>query len=249
MELTVLGTCGAYPGPGRAASGYLVRHQGYTVAVDLGTGVLANLQTHIDHHRVDALVLSHEHLDHWLDLYPLFMARYFHPEPLSPLPVIAPGGVFDLAWKIESPEDMEDWDRLFDVRRIEPGDDFELGPFHVKTRDMRHWVQTAGFRFEANGTALAYSADTGPTDELTALAEGVDLLLSEASWLEGQGSAPMHLTAREAGEHASKAGVDRLLLSHFWPTNEREAYREQAAEAFDGDMVLAEEGLVVEVGQ
>jgi len=75
------------------------------------------------------------------------------------------------------------------------------------------------------------------------------VLIAEASWLNGQdeGREPYHLTARQAGIHAAKANVGRLLLAHFWPTNDREVSRAQAAEVFDGPLILAEEGLVVKV--
>ncbi|MBN2622032.1 MAG: MBL fold metallo-hydrolase, partial [Acidimicrobiales bacterium] len=68
LTVTVLGSSGTYAGPGEACSGYLVRSPGATVVVDLGSGTLANLQHHVELGAVDAVVLTHEHPDHWLDL-------------------------------------------------------------------------------------------------------------------------------------------------------------------------------------
>jgi ribonuclease BN (tRNA processing enzyme) len=248
VELTVLGTSGAYPAPGGAASGYLVRHDGFNLVLDFGTGALSNLQRHVSLTEIGALVISHEHPDHCLDLYPLWLALFFHPENPPPIPLVSPAGVFDRVARLHRGEDeARDMRERFDVREVEPGASVELGPFRIQTRPMRHLVTTIGVRVEADGASLAYTGDTGPTEEVEHLARDADVLLAENSWLDGQGTGPFHLTAREAGTHAARAEVRRLVLSHFWPTNEREPSRQQAGEAFDRDVVLAEEGMALEV--
>jgi ribonuclease BN (tRNA processing enzyme) len=95
---------------------------------------------------------------------------------------------------------------------------------------------------------VTYSADTGPTEELVRLAAGTDLLIAEASWQEdGIPRPPIHLTAREAGEAAAEAGSGRLLLTHLRPYLDRDRSRQEAAGAFAGQVLVAEEGLTVEV--
>ena len=85
---------------------------------------------------------------------------------------------------------------------------------------MNHPVETFGFRLEHGGRVIAYSADTGPTDRLVSLAAGADVLLCEASFTEGPGlPADLHLTARQAGEHAARAEVGQLVLTHLMPWN------------------------------
>ena len=247
MELTVLGTCGAYPGRGRMASGYLLQHDGFNLVMDLGNGTLSNLQQLIDYERIDAVMVSHSHPDHCVDLYALFIARLFHPEPLPPLKLVSAPGVFD---RISSLGDEDENLREgFDVTEPELGGSFELGPFRIRTRPMSHWVPVMGTRIEVDGRSLAYSGDTGPTPELEALARDADMLITENSWLAGQevGRDPFHLTSRQAGEHAARAGVGHLVLSHFWPTNPREPSREQAGEAFEGTLTLAEDRMALEV--
>jgi ribonuclease BN (tRNA processing enzyme) len=249
VELIVLGSSGAWPGPGQAASGYLLREEGYNVVLDLGTGALSNLQRHLPHHEIDAIVLSHEHLDHTLDLYPLFYARFFHPEPLPPLPVVTPPGLFDRINKLEDNNGVRDMLASFEMREVEPGDGFELGPFRLQTRLLPHWVPNIGMRIESGGTLLCYTGDTGPSEEIVAVARDAHLLVTEASWLDGPDDRPpYHLTAKQSGEHAARAGAQRLLLSHFWPGNDRDLSRSEAAEQFDGEILLAEEGSKVEVG-
>jgi ribonuclease BN (tRNA processing enzyme) len=213
--------------------------------LDAGTGTLANLQHHIGLDDVGAVAVSHRHFDHFLDLYPFFLARWLRrdPTPLPKLPLFAPPGMFEHALQLE-----DGLGEIFDVRAVEPGDDFQAGPLRVQTAPMRHPVRTLGMRIEANGAVLAYSADTGPTDELVRIAKGSNVLLCEATFLDpGEGSPDVHLSAGEAGEHAARAGAGRLVLTHIWPTNDRSAVEEQARSTFGGPVLLAREGLKIEL--
>lgn len=240
MRITVLGSHGTWPRAGGAASGYLLSEGGFQVWLDAGTGTLARLQEHVDPFEVDAVIVSHRHFDHFLDLYPYFFARWSEGRPR--LPLYAPPGMFEHAMKIE-----ESLGLAFEPRDIPPGTSFEVGPFRVESAPMRHPVPTLGMRFSSNGTAFAYSADTGPSDELVRLARDADLLLSEATFLGPENPAPdYHLTASEAGEHAARARVGRAVLTHIRPLNDRDAVREEASRPFDGDLAVAEEGMVVE---
>jgi ribonuclease BN (tRNA processing enzyme) len=229
--------------------GLLLEDQGFSVALDLGTGTLSNLQRSVPHERLGALLITHQHLDHCLDLPALVLAREFHEGPLDPLPLYAPPGVFERISALEDREGVEEMRQVLDVRAIAPGEGFEVGPFRVSTRLLPHMVPNAGFRLEMDGRALAYTGDTGPSAEVEELARGADLLVAECSWLKPvEELGPFHLTAAQAGGHAARAGVASLMLTHFWPGMDRDAAREQAASAFDGEILLADEGVVIEVG-
>jgi ribonuclease BN (tRNA processing enzyme) len=244
MQLTVLGSGGGWPRPGRAASGYLLRHDGFTLWLDAGTGTMANLQEHVELLQVDAIVVSHRHFDHFLDLYPYFLALWFDPRRERRIPLFAPPGMFEHAMQIE-----ENLAEVLEPHAVGPGDSRQIGPFRLRTAPMEHPVPTLGMRFEADGKSLVYTADTGPSHDLVQLARGVDLLLSEATWLERPPNVPMalHMTAREAGEHARKAEVGRLMLTHIWPTNDRTVAVEEAERGFGPEPVgLAEQGMVVD---
>ena len=252
MKVTVLGSSGAYPAAGGAASGYLLELEGFHLALDFGTGAMGNLQRHIEHGDLDAIVLSHEHMDHCLDLHPLFIARFFAPERLPALPLWTPPGTFEHIAVLEDDEGQEMMRGVFDVHESEAGGEFEVGPFRFATRLLPHWVPNSGMRISANGDVLCYTGDTGPSPEVEVLARDADLLIIEASWQDSDlqsGKQPYHLTARQGAEHAKRAGARRTLLSHFWPGSDRAVSREQAAEAYDGELLLAAEGLSVEVGE
>ncbi len=114
---------------------------------------------------------------------------------------------------------------------------------------MNHPVETFGFRVEHAGWRLAYSGDTGESDALVRLAEGADLLLCEASFLDGPRNKPnLHLTARQAAEHAARAGVGQLVLTHLVPWNDRDRTLAEASQAYRGPLSLATSGLVLGPG-
>jgi ribonuclease BN (tRNA processing enzyme) len=136
-----------------------------------------------------------------------------------------------------------------DVREALPGHRFEIGPFTVMPHRMRHRPFTIGLRIAADDATLAYTGDTGPTDEILALASNADILLSEATWLAGHERMPNHLSALEAGEYGHKAEARSLLLTHLWPRFDPDQVRDEASTAYGRDIDVARGGLTVSVGQ
>lgn len=251
MQLTVLGSDGTWPRAGGAASGYLIRHEGFDVWQDLGTGTMANLQRHVDLLDVDAVVVSHVHADHFVDLFPYFYARQYGAGPPAPrIPLVVPTGTEERIRSMLSQAGWEEFPTSFDLREIEPGEVLQLGPLRLVTARMAHPVPTLGCRYEADGAAIAYSADTGPTDELVDLARAADLLIAEATWLDDGRDYPpdLHMTAKEAGEQATKAEVSRLMLAHIQPIYDTDLSREEASAAFDGPVEVARPDLRWEAG-
>jgi ribonuclease BN (tRNA processing enzyme) len=248
MKVTILGSSAAYPAAGGAASGYLVQHDGFNLWMDAGTGTLANIQKLVPYWKIDAVLISHDHPDHCVDLYPVYIARQFHPDALDALPVYGPSGVFDRVGALALGPESGKMREILAMKVVEPGSSIEIGPFRIVTRLLPHWVPNIGVRLEADGVALAYTGDTGPDDGVAEIGREADLLIAEASWQDGHESEQRyHLTSREAAEHAAAAGARRLMLSHFWPGMDRDVSREQAEEAYGAEIVLATEGLTLEI--
>lgn len=250
MEVVVLGAHGTWPSAGGATSGLLVRSGYHNLLLDLGSGTVARLQEHIDLFDVHGVVISHSHPDHVTDLYAYLMARLFSPErpPMIPL-YLAPKVLERFSPLLADDSGDMQVTEAFDVSVIEPRTEVEVGPFRVTTAPMSHSVPTVGIRVEAEGLAMVYSADTGPTEELVGLAAGCDVLVAEASWQDdGIARPPIHMTAREAGQAARQAGCRRVMLTHIRPYLDRERSRQEAAGVFDGEVLVASEGLRVEVG-
>jgi ribonuclease BN (tRNA processing enzyme) len=214
MRLTVVGCSGSAPGPSSAASCYLVEHDGFSLLLDLGSGAFGALLAHVDPASVDAVYLSHLHADHCLDIAPFIVwHRYSGQSSGLPMPLYAPVGA-DRRLALAYDGDGAPIDDVFDVMAIGAGA-WELGPFEVTTARTAHPVECYAVRLRAGGRSLVYTGDTGPCPEVVTLAAGADVLLAEAAYPEVEGLPPgLHLTGRQAGEHAAAAGVGRLLLTH-----------------------------------
>lgn len=245
MELTVLGASGSWPDEGTALSGYLIREQGFNLWMDAGSGTMANLQQHIEIGDVHAMFLTHEHADHMVDVYPLFYARHYGGLGADGLPLYIPRGFGSRLLGLLSIESAAAFADAFDVHEVDAEEEFDVGPLRVSTYEMAHLgLPAIGFRIESNGSALAYTGDTGPADGVNDLARDTDLFLCEATW-QGDGSdipPDIHLTARQAGELARKVGVPRLMITHVLGSLDPEKSRKEAAKAFGGDVELAVQG-------
>ena len=251
----VLGSCGAWPEAGRACSGFLIEHDGYRVVLDLGYGTLPRLFSLLDSSvgdGIDAVVVTHEHPDHMVDLHGLFRARWFGRRDASAIPLYSPAGVLSRVAGLEGDElatigEVLEWHPL-------PARPYELGPFQLESVALPHFVPNAGVRLSAPGLTVAYTGDTGPDAALAELGRDADLFIVEASDRNQQnpGALPvevqtMGMSGYDAGRAASEARAGRLMLTHFWPGNDREMTRTYAAEAYDGEILLAEEGLDVDL--
>ena len=240
MKLTILGCAGTFPSAESPCSGYLIQHDGYQLIVDLGAGALGQLQRHIGLLDVDAVYVSHLHADHCIDLVAYSYARRYHPGGIPPLlAVYGPAGtrqrIFD-SYEATPAHGLED---VFDFREVPTGT-HELGPFTVTTTQVNHPVECHGLRIEAAGRSLVYSGDTGECDDLVALAKDCDVFLCEASWATADDNPPdIHLSGRQAGEHAARARVGRLLLTHVVPWADAEQILTEATSAFGGSTELA----------
>lgn len=248
MKLTVVGWAGSFPGPDSPASCYLVEHEGTTVLLDLGNGSLGALQRFTDIYAVDAVFVSHLHVDHCIDLCSYYVARKYRPEgPAARIPVYGPRGTADrmaAAYGLSQRTGMHD---EFNFVSHAPGA-VQVGPLTVETARVTHPVETYAMRVSAGGRSVVYSADTGPTDALVNLAQGADVALFEASFVEGEDNPPdLHLTGAQAAEHATRAGVGRLVLTHLVAWNDTEQVRAEAAADYEGKLMVAETGLVVDV--
>jgi ribonuclease BN (tRNA processing enzyme) len=254
--VTVLGCSGSLPGPDAAASGYLVEAAGDRLAVDLGNGVLAALQACRDPFDLDALLFSHLHPDHCADFTALTVLRRYHPTPpadptVHKLPVHGPSDMADRFAVAYAPNATEAADT--DLSDVFTFHTFTTAPTPiagctVTAALVDHPCEAYGVRIERDGRSLCYTGDSAPCDALVTLATGVDLLLAEASWTEGPDRPPnLHMSGRQAGELATKAGVGRLVVTHVPPWTDKAAVLAEACQAFTGDVVLAEAGAAYEV--
>lgn len=246
MRVTVLGKSPSWQDADGACSGYLVEDAGHAFLLDCGNGVFAKLKARRDYSSVEAVVISHLHADHFLDLVPFSYALKFSPRAQGARPVLhAPAGAGEVFRRVVGAWGGEDLvESAFDLREYDPGDTLEIGTMRVSFRLVPHFVPTCAVAVEAGGERLVFGADSGPTDALSEFAAGAELLLAEATLTE---PAEGHLTAAQAGEHAARAGVARLVLTHVSDELDAAAAVEQARGTFGGSVEIAREGAVYEI--
>jgi ribonuclease BN (tRNA processing enzyme) len=247
MRLTVLGRSGGYARAGEACSGYLLEDRGRRILIDVGNGVLSRLLERLDVYALDGVVLSHMHPDHVADFAALRVAlQWSHPGGWEGrLPVLAGS---------DAPAYLAGYagrDALarFDISAIHTDEVIEFCGFRMRFVRASHPVETYAVRIENAAAAIAYTADTGPSEDVTRLSDGVDLLLAEATLTEAHvdlAESVGHLTGSLAGEMAARAGVRRLLLTHFFPTTDPQESVREAKKAF-GEVAPAEERRTYEV--
>ncbi len=264
MRLTVLGKSPSWEDAGGACSGYLLEQDGWAVVIDCGNGVFSKLRRFRDYTRVDGVVVSHLHADHFLDLIPWSYALTYAPRQ-QPVPVdrwpgtqeparprlVAPIGAREAFRRITGawgPETLIE--KAFALEEYEESTKVELGPLRFEFRSVPHFAQTFACRATAEGgeATLVFGADSGPNDHLVEIGRDADLILLEATLPRPEREGPRgHLTAREAGEHAARAGARRLVLTHISDELDALRARAEAQTEFAGPVEVAREGASYEV--
>lgn len=240
LAITVLGCSGTWGSATSACSGYLVSDGTTRVWLDCGPGTLSAIQQHCGLDEIDAVVVTHEHPDHMLEL-PVLRNAFTYGVERRDVPLYAPRGVFGML------------DAILGTRKAMPaflpkmvGDRSvaRIGGLRFQFSRTDHPVETLAVRVddEANGSgSLIYSSDTGPGWSISALGDRTDLAIVEATFLDGEvgASEAFHRTAKQTGADAKEAGVRRLVVTHVPPTGDGERHRAEAEAAFGGPTLLA----------
>ena len=254
MKVTALGGSAAGPNTRAGCAGLLVQHGTTSVVLDLGPGTLLELRKHIDFRDLTAVIISHYHLDHILDLGALRYHLAYNPVP-APAPIrlcIPPGSSqrFDLWARTFGHDDEPDFfAHWFTRAEYDPAAGLSFPGLSISFAPTVHPTPGWAMRVsQDNGVAFGYTADSGPTANLAELFQGVKLLISEAT----ETNAPVpdsasrgHLTAFEAAELARDASADILMVTHSWEEDGLERAATDAATRFDGSILIARPGLSV----
>jgi len=253
--VTVLGSSSSIPRPARASSSYLVRAAQTSVVLDLGTGGFSNLRRYLAADDIDAVVVSHMHPDHFIDLIPLRYALRYGPRSNRRRVslYLPPQGEVALRRLVAAFAPEADGDFLadvYDVREYDPEGALEVGAVRVRFAPTAHYIPTFAIRCDVAGASVAYSADTAPSASVAALAADSDLFLCEATLAPGTVEALErgHLTPREAGELGAAARTRRLVLTHYGGETKPGDLAADAATAFAGEITVADDHLRLALG-
>ena len=245
LTVTVLGCSGSYAAPGNPCTGYLVRSDDASVLLDCGPGTLGPLQEAMDLAELSAIVTTHCHPDHWLEL-PVIRNVFIWFVPRSGVPVYGTA-------------ETRAMDRAITVMRsgksdplawtvIDASSDVTIGDQRWSFALTDHPVETLAVRVDAGGRSFAFSSDTGPGWDFRTLGEGIHVAMCDASHgREHEGEGIPHMSAREAAAAAAAARAERLVLTHLAPGCDPDAQLAEASAVFDGDVEVARPGLVLAV--
>ena len=271
MKLTIIGCTGSMSGPDSAASSYLVQADGadpdgevrtWSVVLDLGPGAMGQMLRYLDPIDLDAILISHCHADHIVDLVGMHVFRRWNPTgALGPVLTLGPGELRGRLNSVDGTSPEETYASEFSFRTAVVGQAVQVGPLKIMPYEALHPVEAYGYRIEAPGqdgrgsVSLAFTGDTDLCDGVEAMADGVDLLLSEAAFLEGRDTyRGMHLTGRRAGELAAgtsgeggRRPAGSLVLTHIQPWTDPADTLKEAAEVYSGPLEAATAGASWEI--
>ena len=262
MRITVLGKSPSWQDAAGACSGYLVEQDGFRMLLDCGNGVFSKLRRIVDYVDIDAVLITHLHADHFLDLVPFSYALSYAPRQ-QPVPVggwpgtdtparpdlYVPHGGPEVFRRIVSCWGQEDLvDNAFALHEYSAEDELTVGPLDLRFCEVPHYTLTHAVEMTSNGSRFTFSADCSPNDALISFAQDTDVLLIEATLPRPERTGVRgHLTPGEAGEHGRRAGARRLVLTHYSDEMDAEWARTEAAAAYGAPVEMAAEGVVYEL--
>jgi ribonuclease BN (tRNA processing enzyme) len=239
----------------RACSAYLIQDGDFAFSLDFGTGAFANMRRYVDYDQLSAVVISHMHADHFLDLIPLrYALRYGSKRRSDRLPVwMPPGGTAMLrsmtnAFAKEGNGDF--LDDAFDMREFDPAQPLAIGPGQLRFAQTTHYITAFAIRYDRAGSSITYSADTAPDKRVVDLARGTDVFLCEASLLAGEsepGGIRGHSSSAEAAQMATDAGVGRHGLTHKSQDANARDLADGAKQIYAGEIIVADDHSVIVV--
>jgi ribonuclease BN (tRNA processing enzyme) len=254
-SLTILGSSCSIPRPGRACSSYLLEANGQRVLLDLGSGAFANLRRYIASDALDAIVISHMHTDHFLDLIPLrYALRYGERTRRDHITLyLPPGGIamLEQLGQTLSRESGDFFHDVYEMREYDTRQAISLAGGSLRFASTTHYIDAYAMRYEVAGGSIVYSSDTAYNEGVARLAERADLFLCEATLgASGRetGDVHGHISAEEAGRLAQLAGVKQLLLTHYGAECDTQELKRAACSTYQGEVSVADDHLRMVIG-
>jgi ribonuclease BN (tRNA processing enzyme) len=243
VNLKVIGYWGAYPEPDSATSCYVISDEESKIVLDIGSGALSKLTKYENINKINDIIISHFHYDHFVDIYPLqfnSMIQQNIGKRKEPINIYTP---YDSNYS-----DTMDYKTFTKNIMYNQGPIFDINGFITTFLKTNHVIDSYAVKVKKIGKSIVYTGDTAWSDELVDFSKNADLLICEASLFDGmKGKVEGHLTAGEAGKLANEANVKKLLLTHFPHFGVIELLKKQASKYFKKEIILAEENKTIKL--
>ena len=255
MRLTVLGSGTSVPHPRRASSSHWLETTGGTIMLDCSApAVHRAAEEGCDWAALDAVWISHFHLDHVGGLAPFLFGTTYAPQTWGrkkPLAIHGPRGLERLLRAFDAAADYGLFKQPFPVetREAAPGASFDILPgVRAETFSTPHTAESLAIKITdtPDGASLVYTSDTGYAAGLADFAAGVSLFLMECSF-RAEKPVDTHLVLAEAMRLAARARPGRAMLSHLYPEWDGRDLAAEARELWDGETIEARDGLRIEI--
>ncbi len=253
MKLTVLGSGTGVPHPARSSSGYWLETSGGNILLDCSAPVpLRMAQEGLDWPNLDAIWISHFHMDHCGGIGPL-LAGTKHTAQLKgrkkPLSIFGPKGLKRLVSAVNDVNNYKLFEQPFplEIVEVEAAEEFEIVPGATGVAMATpHTAESHAIHIRDNDQkTVVYSSDTAFSEVISAFANRVDLLILECTYIRDK-VAKKHLELAEAIFLIRKAAPKRTMLTHFYPEWDDVDFHEEVAKLSSGlDVIEAVDGLTV----
>jgi len=241
LSVTVIGCSGTYSSINSSCSSYLFETSTTSVLVDAGPGSSMELQRHIDLADLDAIVVSHEHPDHWTELPSLYHGFRYGVERLG-VPLFGTAGTRALL-DAACPDATS---TAYDWQTIDADSTVTIGDITFTFSLTDHPVETLAVLAESGDRRIGYSADTGPDWSPESFGQPIDIFIYETTLPNDMEDMEIpHVSGRQAGERAAAAKVGQLVITHVPPGHDRADRHDAAARTFDGPITIATPGLTL----
>jgi ribonuclease BN (tRNA processing enzyme) len=254
MRLTVLGSGTSVPHPRRSSSAHWLQAGDGTLLLDIGGPAVHRMaQEALDWPDLDAVWVSHFHLDHVGGLAPFLFGTKYAPQTRArrkPLTVYGPRGTEKLLRRFDQAGGYKLFEQPFplELREVSPRAEFEVFPgLSAQAFSTPHTSESLAVRLtDAGGTSLVYTSDTGYAEALAAFARAADLFLMECSFFRSK-PVETHLELEDAMRLARLAGPRRVMLAHLYPEWDGVDIPAEARKLWDGEVIEARDGLRLEI--
>jgi ribonuclease BN (tRNA processing enzyme) len=253
MKLVVLGSGTSVPHPERASAAFWLETEDGSILLDCGADAPHRLAAeNLDWPNLDAIWISHLHLDHCGGLAPFLFGLKWARQTQArtkPLKIFGCAGLVRLLKAIDDANNYRLFELAFPIELVEVANQTKfklMTGLDAQTFATPHTRESLALRVNDGHHSIVYSSDTGYAEDLAEFARGADLFMLECSFHRNKPTAK-HLELAEAMQLAQIAEPRKLLLTHLYPEWDGIDIEAEARQLWAGTTIAARDGLRIEI--